>query len=372
MTTSVSSADLEFLRSSVTNNQGTNGGKPTKTADSNLLFNGGFSLDPSEQATGVKLFRKAYHGTTHGKITGTTESPANPDEELSFKNPVVACSRFDTPNFYVFFLTQGATIEEEFEARQSHIPVNTAGTPTGRLYGVGSLTQSAALGSSSITLDARRGDLQPFRAGDLLCFSRSYWQTRAGSPRWIVTSDSSLTWYERVSATAVTYLNDVATIALASPLNHDIRKNSFVSVGIKRDEYITNHTGAITVTRGSGNSSTGTYDGTTYPIVVHPAGGIAQRWTLSFVSNFAFNLIGDTLGTVGGGNISSDFIPINPLNNKPYFTLDNAGFQGTWQTGDTITFYSFTQVRPFWVYVEVPANSEPSNDVFFDVLVNNG
>jgi len=379
MTASARSDDLKFLRSSVINTLGTQGGKPTKIAEVAKLL-GGFSLDPHDQSAGARRFRKVFYGTVAGKTWATVDAdgnviePANPDEELVFQSPVIACPSFRLPGFNVFFLTQGASLKEQFEARQSDIPVNTAGEPTGRVYGIGTLTQSANLGDSTIIVDARDGRLNPFQAGDLICFSNSYWTAAQDTPLWTVVTgyvSGQNPILTTVSATAVIYLGDAATIQLAEPLNYDVRKKSFVSVGIKMDGYVTNHADAVVITRGSGNSSTGSYDDTAYPITVHPEGGIAQQWTLSFVSNFAFNLIGDTLGTVGGGNTSGDLIPINPKNNKPYFTFDNAGFQGTWQTGDTIRFYTFTQVIPFWLYIDVPANTSSVDGIGFDVVVFN-
>lgn len=360
MSESATGSDLFFLKSSVTNNLATNGGKPTKIVDTYQLFNG-LVIDPSLQTTGVKLLRKFFYGTKDGSTTDL-------DVELTLSNIIVACKEFDTPGFDVFFTTAGASLKEQFEATQANVPVNAQGYPTNRLYGNGYLTQSAALGSSEVIIDARRGELQPFQAGDLICFSRSYWQQTA-SPRWSITSVTG--WYERVSATAVSYLGDVATIQLSQPLNHDIPKNSFVSVGLPFTDPIKNHTGEVTVTRGSGSTSTGSYNAIDNPIIVHPSGGVAQQWTLSFVSNFAFNLIGDTLGNVGGGNISGDFIPINPKNNKPYFTMPNAGFQGTWQAGDTITFYSFTQMIPVWLFIDIPANTAPNNNIVFTLSASN-
>ncbi len=378
MSSSTRSADLYFLRPEILSTLGTNGGKPTKIADPTPLF-AGFSPDPSEMLAGANRFRKIYYGLIAGKtwatvVNGTTVDPANLDQELIFKNPIVTCRSFNTPGFNIFFLTQGATLKEQFESRQSDIPINTAGIPTGRILGAGYLTQSASLGDSTIIVDAQNGSLKPFQTGDLVCFSKDTWTEITGTPLWRIvtgTTTGQNPIFETISATAVTYLNNAATIQLASPLNYALPRRSFVSVGIKTDGYITNHADPVVVTRGSGNASSGTYNDSDYPLIVHPQGGIAQQWTLSFTSNYAYTCTGDTVGSVAGGNINSDFTPINPKHNMPYFTLKSSGFQGTWQAGDTVSFYTFTQVIVFWLYLALPPNTEPMNNITFNIAAFN-
>jgi len=362
-TTPATSDKLFFTRSTTLSNSGNNGGRPTRITDTDLLFNT-LALPATDRINGARRLRKLAFGTIAGDDT---------ESDYIFSNPVLFSLYYDLPNYYVFFLTHGATLEQQFDAKQSDIPVNTAGVPTGRLYGFGYLTQSATLGASTVTIDARRGDYKPFQTGDLLVFSQSYWSTTGGSPRWQITKGATGSeFYEFASATSVSYLGDVATIQLAQPLNNDIRKQSFISACIPLGEEITNHAGTVTVTRGSGNSNNGNFDTTNSPIVVHPAGGVAQKWTLSFVSNFAYNVIGDTLGSITSGNVSSDCVPINPANNKPYFTLPSAGWTGTFASGDTVTFYTFTQQVVAWEYIEVPANTPPASNTFINRSVSSG
>ncbi len=355
---SATSDVLYFTRCERVNNTTTNGFRPTKITDSPLLFNT-TALPDTDRITGVKRLRKFGFGT----VSGYTDPVTGIETEYTFMNPVFLSLYYDLPNYYIAFLTQGATLEQQFDAIQSDIPVNTAGVPTGRLYNPGYLTQSAALGTSTVIVDTRRGEYKPFRTGDMLAFSQSHWTTTAGSPRWQLTlGTTGNEIYEFASATSVSYVGDVATIQLAQPLNNTIRKQSFISACIPLGEEITNHTGTVSVTRGSGNNSNGTFDATNHPIVVHPTGGIAQKWTLSFTSNFAFKVIGDTKGEVTSGNISGDCIPINPDNNKPYFTLPSSGWTGTFAAGDAVTFYTFIQQVVVWEYIEVPPNTPSINE----------
>lgn len=357
-TTPVPDGQLLFLRPTSTSIVGSNGERPTKVIDASLLFDKLY-LPANDLSTGVKRFRKFAVGTIDGDIS---------EESYIVANMVIGSLDYDLPNYNVFYLTQGATLEQQFDSKQSDIPVTTAGVPTARLYGPGYLTQSAALGSTSITVDTRRGEYRPIQTGDSILLSQSYWLSSSNTARLeIHRGATGQEYFEIVSATAVSYLGDIATVSLAEPLNYELRKQSFVSSCLRFDGDITNHAGAITITRAG--SSTGTFDDTTYPIAVHPAGGVAQRWTLSFVSNSAFNIVGDTLGTVGGGNIYGNAAPINPKNNKPYFTISSSGWTGTFSAGDTVSFYTFTQCVNVWQYIEVPPNTPPATNTFFNRFV---
>lgn len=74
---------------------------------------------------------------------------------------------------------------------------------------------------------------------------------------------------------------------------------------------------------------------------------------------------------MGSGNINTDFAPINPKHNMPYFTLKSSGWSGTWQAGDVVTFYVFTQMIPIWIYLNLPANTQTVDNVEFNLTVYN-
>ncbi len=359
--TPVEDSDLRYLRSATLSTDGNNGGRPTKNIDPSTLLSQTY-LTSAELATTVKRVRKFGVGTVYGDAA---------DEDLILANPKIYCGHFNQPSFWTFFFTHGATLEQQFDARQSDIPLNN-GVPTARLYGPGYLTQSASLATATLIADMRRGDYLPVQAGDLLALSRYSWASSANSPDWTISQDGSSLYYEFVSATAVTYIGNIATIKLAQPTNYALKKQTFISACIAINGEITNHTGEVTITRAPGNSGNGSYDSTTYPIVVHPTGGAAQKWTLSFVSNTAFNVRGDELGLITSGNISSDCIPINPENNKPYFTLKNSGWTGTFAAGDIVTFYTFIQCIVAWEYIEVPQGAERKAGMYFNRSFNCG
>jgi hypothetical protein len=104
-------------------------------------------------------------------------------------------------------------------------------------------------------------------------------------------------------------------------------------------------------------SSAGTYDETTYPLVLDNIGTVYDTWTLTFTSATTFSVVGANEGSVGSGNISTGFAPSNPDFTKPYFTLAAAGWGGTWATNDTITFTTNPAAQGIWIKQVVPAGA---------------
>jgi hypothetical protein len=112
-------------------------------------------------------------------------------------------------------------------------------------------------------------------------------------------------------------------------------------------------------------SSSGTYDESTYPLVLDNLGTIDDEWTITFTSSTAFDVEGLYTGDVGSGSTSSSLAPINSDTSTPYFTLPSAGWGGTWASGDTITFSTKPAAIPFWVVQYVPENTPSfSNNEF--------
>lgn len=85
----------------------------------------------------------------------------------------------------------------------------------------------------------------------------------------------------------------------------------------------------------SGPTITPRYTGA---IGMNNAGGIDERWAIVFTSSTAFNLIGERLGQIAAGNTLSNFVPLNPLTNQPYFTLPAAGWGAGWLPGNALRF----------------------------------
>jgi hypothetical protein len=113
---------------------------------------------------------------------------------------------------------------------------------------------------------------------------------------------------------------------------------------------------ACTVTNWS-ETGAGTYNESANPVVCDNIGTIEQTWTLTFSSATAFSVSGDTVGSVGSGTVSANFVPVNADWAKPYFTLASAGFGGTWANGNTIVFQTHPAAIPLWETHVIPAST---------------
>jgi len=117
------------------------------------------------------------------------------------------------------------------------------------------------------------------------------------------------------------------------------------------------------------SSASGTYDETSYPIEVNNIGTVSDDWTLTFTSANTFTVAGSNTGSVGTGSTASDFSPVNASagGGAYYFILRSAGWGGTWQTGETVTFTTTHSSAGVWIKEVVPAgtSSKTSNTVKF-------
>lgn len=83
-----------------------------------------------------------------------------------------------------------------------------------------------------------------------------------------------------------------------------------------------------------------------YPIEVTNDGSINEDWVIIFTTATAFRLVGRYIGQVATGDTLNDFIPINTVVNKPYFTIRQEAFGGGWSAGEAIRFETFAAAQP--------------------------
>lgn len=110
-------------------------------------------------------------------------------------------------------------------------------------------------------------------------------------------------------------------------------------------------------------SPAGTYDESSYPLILYNDGVEYDTWTVTFTSATAFTVSGVNAGSVGTGSISADFSPTNVDTGQPYFTISKDGWGGTWASGDTVTFLTNPSTLPLWwtELVPVATSQEPNN-----------
>lgn len=104
-------------------------------------------------------------------------------------------------------------------------------------------------------------------------------------------------------------------------------------------------------------SSIGTYDEGSYPVILDNIGTINETVTLTFTDATNFTGVGSVSGALGSGTIGGDFSPSNADFTKPYFTLEAAGFGGTWASAETIVFDTIPAAAPLWLKRTVPVGS---------------
>jgi hypothetical protein len=106
-------------------------------------------------------------------------------------------------------------------------------------------------------------------------------------------------------------------------------------------------------------SGAGTYDHSSYPILVYKKGTLTGDVTVTFsdATNFTVSMVVDGATTnLGAGNINSDFQI--PHLGEYYFTIQADGWGGTWAATDTLTFPLVQSAKGVWAKEVVPAATD--------------
>lgn len=313
------SSDLKLFKSSVISDAGNNGG------------------------------REGYSEVQSGQMQNVFPAVSSDEREAggTRKRKVFFRALADAVNARAF-ISSPSTAEDFYAlVKGDHLDVQSDLTGTEKQHTTGKLAQAASAGATQIVVtfdDASETDLED---GDLLWLSGGNGQqfnTVSGTPSWN---------------------GNQATITLASQLNVDYPIDSIC---------------AMVVTCGNAGelkpyfdswvetSTQGTYDENTYPLEFDHQGAVRDDWTLTITQDLGggvmgFSVAGIYEGDIGTGRTDQDFSPINPNTGTPYFTLRAAGWGGTWQVGDTITFKTYPPSQGLWL-IEIwkaGANSDPDN-----------
>lgn len=106
-----------------------------------------------------------------------------------------------------------------------------------------------------------------------------------------------------------------------------------------------------------GGGRTGAYTGTGN-LKLFGVGTRDDHWTLLFSSTTAFSITGDSYGLIAGSYSKS--VPVQPPNGSSYhFELGVAGWSGTWDIGDMLTFNTVSASKAIWIKQIVPAGIDP-------------
>ncbi len=144
------------------------------------------------------------------------------------------------------------------------------------------------------------------------------------------------------------FLGNIATIAISGEIGQDFTQTvTVVSTQIEPGT-VEPSTDSWTVT-----SSSGTYDESTYPVTVYNVGTVTDSFTGTFSDSSAFSVSGAQTGSIGSGDISADFLPVN--GSSYYHKIDKDGWGGTYAEGDTFTYNTVHAGQGMWAKEIVPA-----------------
>lgn len=313
----ISSSDLKVYKSTTVSDASANGGRLSSNQSLTGVAGNLFpSVTPAERTAGSTKYRKMYFKVAN-------------DSDLTLTNA----------QLWVSGNTPGADRITFFAATQRDTQASITGSE--RKYGAGALQTSALAGETSIVVTVEDGSTIVFVNGDTIRISdKANLADTGGNEEFI-----------EISGTPSVVGSNV-TITLATAL-----ASNYASVDTVVSSVYEPGDVAASVSNFSVTSGAGSYNDTTNPVAIDAIGTIEQTWTLTFTSTTAYTISGDTVGSVGTGNVSGGAAPSNAAFAKPYFTLAAGGFSGTWAIGNTITFQTHPAALPVWFRRVVPAAS---------------
>ena len=322
----IDTSDLKLYKPSTVNDTDSNGGVMSTTEVADAVKNNIWPDVPqAERVSGSVKYRKTFI-----KVAS--------DSDIPLVDARIFIETY-TPGDDTIVLMAGTQTDTQAQADDYT-----------RFYGAGPLDANVSIGAATIAVNVETGNdsggTNIFQNGDLIRIS-----DKAN-----VASDTGSVEFLRLDATAgVSWNGNLATLTFESGTTI---ANAYATATPTRVASVL-ETGTIQVTFTSwGESSTaGTYDETTYPPVLDSIGSIEQTWTITFSSASVFSCVGDTVGSVGSGTTSESFAPNNAAFSKPYFTLSNAGWGGTWANGETVSFTTHPAAAAVWQRRTVPAGA---------------
>jgi hypothetical protein len=315
---SIQANELVWRRAAENSDAGTNGGRMTSTAIPTAVKNNLFPDVPnSERTVGSSKFRKAFIHVANGDSLSLVAAK------------VFATAPTPGDDFVVFFPGTQTDV-------QSGI-----GAPS-PVYGAGKLNAGVSAGATSVQVLVENWASAPIFIPGM---------TVRISNKATINSGTGTEEYMVIDAGGVSVNVNVITLTLTAALaNAYLAADTYVSSVYAAGNVVASATNPV-VTGG------GSYDYTTYPIVINGVGSIEQDWTCSFPSSATqFTLIGNTVGSLGTFNISSDAAPVNPSFSVPYLTINRLGWNAP-TIGTQMTFTTHPAAIPIWYKRVVPAGA---------------
>ena len=327
---SIVDGELKMYKSKVVTDDTTNGGIMDNTAQviSGVVNNVWPSVFKAERLAGGTKYRKTFL-----KV-------ANDNDETLFN-----------PQLWMDVVTQGDEWVIFFGGTQTNVQNDIVGTET--KYGCAILQANVSGGGGSIVVTVEDSTLA---SGNDVIF-------RNGGTIRITNKDtpSSITGTEEIhvinGAPGVSGNNITLTLTGTLANAYNIDDNTYgtrVMSVLEPSDIVTSFDNFVDTTAGDG-----AYDDSTYPPILDNLGTIAQTITITFTGATTFTATSNVSGvSLTGGTTGTDYSPSNSDVSKPYFTLESAGFSGTWASGDTIVFDTIPAALTIWQKRVVPAGAD--------------
>lgn len=307
-------AELKLYKSQVITNDATNGGRMSANEIADAVKNSIFpDVSESQRTAGFSDKRKVHYKVAN-------------DADLVASNVLS----------WIPDITPGGSRVTMIAASALNTQGDLVGTE--RKYSSARLNADVAAAATVIVVDAETGSAADtiFQAGDKVFI-------REGVNEEFVT----------IAAGGVAWSGEQATLTLTAGL-----LNPYTAAGNTTvSSVLESGTVQTSVDNWVETSTSGTYDEAGNPVVLDNIGSIEQIWTLTFTSATAFDVVGDSVGSVGSGTTAGDFAPNNANFTKPYFTLAAAGFAGTWANGETIVFQTHPAAVNYFLLRDIPAGT---------------
>ena len=316
------SSEIEFYESAVMDDTASNGGLMSATKlTSGVSQNVWPNVLKAERDAGSTKYRKVFVKVSN-------------DDDLTLISPM----------FWLDNPTDGDDWMAMFVGTQTD---TQSGISSPRLYGCAVLNADVSSGSGTLTVNVEDSTLasEIFKDGDKVRLTD------------MDTPTSTTGNEEYLTITGAPTVANGTEVTMSFTTN---TTNSYTVAGGGRVMSI--YEGAdieCATTNWTETSASGTYDEATYPLILDNLGTVQEDWTLEFTDDNGAFTIKKADGTSVGSWDKDDAGPAAPLNSdfsKPYFTLEFAGFSGTWVTGDTITWTTSPASQGIWEKRVVPAN----------------
>jgi len=107
-----------------------------------------------------------------------------------------------------------------------------------------------------------------------------------------------------------------------------------------------------------GHTGGADYNHTGYAPLLDNIGTLEEQLLFTFADATNFTVVGDTLGALGSGTVSADFVITNSVLSKPMATFYAAGWSGlTIAAGNTFTCRLHPAAAPIWEKRQTPAGA---------------